>query len=282
MLSWKLGGLQHDHVMSRSRRKRLPDETFSTQIDALAQDGRGIARRDGKVVFIHGALPGEEVRFRYTALQRNHDQGQTLEVLSPSPDRVTPDCEHFGVCGGCCLQHLDSDRQLDVKQAWLLDSLARIGKVEPAEILEPLTGPVWGYRHKARLGVRYVTKKGRVLVGFREQNARYIADLQSCRVLHPRVGELLEALAALIQDLSIRERLPQIEVALGDTQAALSFRVLDIPSDQDRIKLADFGREHDIQIHLQLKGPDSITPLWPREPEPLAYHLPAPRPDIGV
>ena len=207
MLSCKRGNLQHDDLMSRSRRKRLPDEIFSAQIDALAQDGRGIARRDGKIVFIHGALPGEEVRFRYTALQRNHDQGQAVEVLSPSPDRVTPDCEHFGVCGGCCLQHLDSDRQLDVKQTWLLDNLTGIGKVEPAEILAPLTGPVWGYRHKARLGVRYVAKKGRVLVGFRERNGRYVADLRHCRVLHPRVGELLETLAALIQDLSIRERL---------------------------------------------------------------------------
>ncbi len=258
----------------RSRRRRLPSESFSAQIQALSHDGRGIAYRDGKRVLIHGALPGEEVLFNYTAVHKEGDQGQAVEVLNPSPDRVAPDCQHFGVCGGCCLQHLDSKRQIEVKQAWLLENLATVGKVEPDEILPPLTGPVWGYRQKARLGVRYVHKKGRVLVGFRERNGRYLADLQRCSVLHIRVGELLEPLAELIQGLSIRERLPQIEVALGDTQTALSFRVLDPPSDQDRIQLTEFAQQHDLQIYLQPQGPESTTPLWPREPEELSYELP--------
>jgi 23S rRNA (uracil1939-C5)-methyltransferase len=258
----------------RSRKQRLPTETFSAHVDALAHDGRGIARVGGKAVLLQDALPGEEVQFRYTARHNRYDEGATTEIHHPSPDRVAPRCPHFGLCGGCHLQHLDSARQIACKQTWLLDNLTRIGKVQPEEIFEPLTGPPWGYRRKARLGVKHVPKKGRVLVGFREHKSPYVADLTRCEVLHPRVGHLLTDLGFLVQSLSIYNRLPQIEVAVGDDAVvALSFRVLDPPTETDRAALIEFGRHHDIQIHLQPKGPDTTHRLWPEQAR-LSYRLP--------
>lgn len=255
------------------KNKSARTETAIARIDALAHDGRGIARIGGKAVLIHGALPDEEVSFTYTGRHNKHDEGQAEAIHRSSADRVAPGCAHFGICGGCNLQHLDTARQIVSKQDFLLDNLSRIGRVRPEQILEPLTGPYWGYRHKARLGVKYVRKKGRVLVGFRERNSRFLADLRRCEVLHPRVGGLLEALARLVEGLSIRERMPQIEVAVGDTVVALSFRVLDPPSSEDRTKLIAFGQERDIQIYLQPKGPETTYLLWPQS-EALHYRLP--------
>ena len=243
-------------------------------MDDLAHDGRGIAHVDGKAVFIEGALPGEDVRFHYTARHSTYDEGQIEAVITPSPDRLEPRCAHFGVCGGCSLQHLAAARQLAFKQHWLLDNLARIGKVQPGQVLEPLRGPSWGYRHKARLGVKQVIKKGRVLVGFRERHRSYLADLKRCEVLQPRIGSLLEALGQLIERLSIRDRLPQIEVAVGDEIAALSLRVLVPPSSEDQALLCDFGRQHDLYIYLQPEGPASTYRLWPEQAAPLSYRLP--------
>jgi 23S rRNA (uracil1939-C5)-methyltransferase len=243
-------------------------------VDDLAHDGRGIAHVDGKAVFIEGALPGEDVRFHYTARHSTYDEGQIEAVITPSPDRLEPRCAHFGVCGGCSLQHLAAARQLAFKQHWLLDNLARIGKVQPGQVLEPLRGPSWGYRHKARLGVKQVIKKGRVLVGFRERHRSYLADLKRCEVLQPRIGSLLEALGQLIERLSIRDRLPQIEVAVGDEIAALSLRVLVPPSSEDQALLCDFGRQHDLYIYLQPEGPASTYRLWPEQAAPLSYRLP--------
>ncbi len=253
---------------------RLPAETVAARVDDLAHDGRGIAHVDGKAVFIEGALPGEDVRFNYTARHSQYDEGQAEAVITLSPDRVEPRCAHFGVCGGCSLQHLAADRQLAVKQHWLLDNLARIGKVQPEQLLEPLRGPSWGYRHKARLGVRQVIKKGRVLVGFRERYRPYLADLKRCEVLQPRLGGLLEALGQLVGRLSIRDRLPQIEVAIGDEIAALSFRVLIPPSAEDQALLCDFGQQHNLYIYLQPKGPATTYLLWPERADPLSYRLP--------
>lgn len=257
----------------RRRRVRLPEGRFSARIDDLAHDGRGIAHPEGKAVFIYGALPDETVEFRYTGRHSQYDEGQAEAVLLSAGDRVEPRCAHFGLCGGCSLQHLAAERQIDYKQGWLLDNLARIGRVEPVEVLAPLTGPHWGYRHKARLGVKYVAGKGRVLVGFREREQPFIADLRRCEVLHPTIGGLLEALCELIGSLSIYNRLPQIEVAVGDRAVALSFRVLESPNEVDRIKLSEFGRSHDIQIWLQPKGPDTTQALWP-EHAVLDYQLP--------
>jgi 23S rRNA (uracil1939-C5)-methyltransferase len=258
----------------RPRKQRLPTETLPAHIDALAHDARGIAHLDGKAVFVQGALPGEDAEFRYSARRNSFDEGFATEIRQPSPDRVEPRCPHFDLCGGCSLQHLDPTRQIDYKQSWLLDNLSRIGKVQPEQIFEPLTGPHWGYRRKARLGVKHVPKKGRVLVGFRERKSPYIADLTRCEVLHPRVGGLLTELGTLIQGLSIHNRLPQIEVAIGDEAVALSFRVLDPPTDADRAALIEFGRRHDIQVYLQPKGPETTHRLWPDQAR-LSYRLPA-------
>ena len=254
-----------------SKKSRLPAEPFSVRIDDLTHEGQGVARRDGKAVFVDGALPGEEVRCVYTARRSRHDQARTVEILQAAPERVEPRCAHFGVCGGCALQHLQAESQLAVKQRGLLNSLTHIGKVEPIQVLEPLTGPLWGYRRRARLGVKYVAQKGRVLVGFRERHSPYIADLRRCEVLDARIGGLLEELAALIGGLSIRDRLPQIEVAGGDAQMGLNFRVLTPPTEADLAQLRRFGEQHGFALYLQPGGPDSVRELG--EGGALCYRL---------
>ena len=261
-------------AMTRSRRRARPPEYFTVRVDALAHDGRGIARLDGKAVLIHGALPGEDVRFQRTARHAGYDEGAVVEVSNPAPDRVEPRCPHFGICGGCSLQYLEGGKQIAVKQAWLLDNLSRIGKVRSERILEPLLGPLWGYRRRARLGVKDVPKKGRVLVGFRERASTYLADLRRCEILDPRLGGLLEELTQVVESLSIRQRLPQIEAAVGDAALALNFRVLAAPNDEDKTRLAAFGQRHDIQIYLQSKGPETTALLWPEQGR-LSYRLPA-------
>ncbi len=256
------------------KKPRLPSGTFFTHIDTLANDGRGVAYLEGKAVFIHGALPGEDVSFRYSARHKRFDEGQVEVVINPSPDRVEPHCPHFGLCGGCRLQHLNAEQQIIVKQGWLLDNLARIGKVEPDQILEPLTGPHWGYRHKARLGVKYVSQKSKVLVGFRERDSSYVADLQSCVVLHQRVGRHLAELGQLVHKLSLYQQIPQIEVAVGDKVVALNFRVLSPPNEEDKALLTAFGQTYDLHIYLQPKGPESVYRLWPTFETALSYRLP--------
>ena len=240
----------------------------------MSHDARGVTHIDGKTTFVDGALPGEEISFLYTHKSRKHDEGRLCEIFSASPDRVEPRCAHFEICGGCSLQHQAADKQILAKQQALLDNLKRIGKVTPARILDPLTGPVWGYRSKARLGVKYVKKKGRVLVGFREKRTPYLADIRRCEVLHPSVGERIAALAELIQGLQARERIAQIEVAVGDASSVLVFRNLDPLSATDCEALQDFAQATGLHIYLQPGGPDSIELLWP-ETSQLSYRLPA-------
>ncbi len=261
-------------VMGRSRRKKLPAEPMQAHIESLSQDGRGVTRVAEKTVFVHGALPGEEVEFRYTKSRRRYDEGVTTAVLRSAAQRVEPRCAHFARCGGCSLQHLSVEAQIEVKQRSLIDALLHIGGVEPARVLPPLQADRhWGYRRKARLGVRYVAKKGRVLVGFRERGSSFITDLSVCEVLHPKVGVLLPRLGVLIHGLSIRERIPQIEVAVGDTACVLVFRVLDPPSEADLDRLAGFAQEHSVAVYLQDQGPDSTRPLN-GVPAALSYRLP--------
>jgi 23S rRNA (uracil1939-C5)-methyltransferase len=260
-------------MMTSRRRSRLPAETFPAHVETLAQDGRGVAHVNGKVVFIHGALPGEDVSFKLTARHRGYDEGYAEQIVNPSPYRVQPGCPHFNVCGGCSLQYLDPDKQIAAKQDWLLENLSRIGKVKPEEVLEALRGPHWRYRRRARLGVKEVIRKGRVLVGFRERSSSYLADLHTCKVLDPKVGGLLEKLAQLVASLSIRNRLPQIEVAAGDVAVALSFRALTPPSAEDLAKLTAFGQCHNLWIYLQLTSSESTRSLWPEEAK-LSYRLP--------
>lgn len=258
---------------AKKRRALAELPPFVVRIEDLTHEGAGVARRDGKTVFVEGGLPGEEVECVYTARRGRRDEARAIRVLQAAPDRVEPRCAHFGLCGGCVLQHLDPDSQRNIKQRWLLDSLTHIGRIEPGRVLEPMAGPVWGYRRRARLGVKWVEKKGRVLVGFRERRGPYLADLHRCEVLDARVGGLLDDLARLVESLSVRERLPQIEVAGGDAAMALSFRVLSAPSERDLARLRAFGERCGTAIYLQPGGPDSARPLTDNAP-PLRYGLP--------
>ena len=257
-----------------SRKKPLPATPVEAEIESLTHDGRGLTHVDGKAVFVHGALPGERVRFRYTRLQKRHDEGTVTEVLRASPQRVTPRCPHFGVCGGCSLQHMEAAAQIDMKQDILKDVLSRIGKVAPEIWLPPLAAGHWGYRRKARLGAKWVQKKGRVLLGFRERSASFIADLSRCETLHPAVGERLSALSDLIQRLSIRDQIPQVEVAMGDGPCVLIFRVLTPPCAADLGLLQDFAAAEGLHLYLQEGGPETIRPL-PGQGVELGFDLPA-------
>jgi len=248
--------------MSRRRRK-LPKEPFEAQIEDLSHDGRGVATHLDKKVFIHGALPGEKVEARLTNRRRSYDEGETLAIIESSPDRVEPRCPYFGQCGGCSLQHLDPQKQIEAKHRALTQNLERIGKVKPEMFWEPLTGPQWGYRRKARLSVRYVHKKERVLVGFRERYGRFVADMRSCEVLDQRIAGQLESLAGLIYSMEARRAIPQIEVACGDADCALVFRHLEPLVDEDLAKLRAFAVESGIAVLLQPSGPASIHCLEP-------------------
>jgi 23S rRNA (uracil1939-C5)-methyltransferase len=254
-----------------SPRKVVSGIVETATVAALTHTGEGIVR-GGKAVFVAGALPGETVKFRRTRTHRQHDEAELVEVLTPAPERVPPRCPHFGVCGGCALQHLAPEAQLVAKETELRDNLERLGRVIPREWLPALRGPIWGYRRRARLGAKFVTKKGKVLVGFRERLTPFIADVQQCDVLAPPVGELVTPLADLIMTLSIRERLPQIEVAVADNAVALVLRVLDPPSESDREKLRAFGTAHGVRLYLQPAGLDSVHELGLSAP--LHYALP--------
>jgi 23S rRNA (uracil1939-C5)-methyltransferase len=259
--------------LAKKKRKPLPQDPVEVGIESLSHEGRGLAHVDGKVVFIHGALPGERVRFRYSRIQKSHDEGTAVEVLEASPLRAEPRCRHAPICGGCSLQHMDPAAQIRMKQETLEDVLERIGNVRPERWLGPLAAEHWGYRRKARLGVRFVAKKGRTLVGFRERGTSYIAELSRCEILHPAVGEKLEAIGALLDGLSIRDRVPQIEMAMGDGPCVLVFRVLDSPCDADLARLAAFGETEGLCIYLQEGGAETIRPL-PGQAVDLYYSLP--------
>ena len=215
---------------------------FVASITDLSHDGRGVARIDGKTVFVSGALLGEEVRLRIRKRHRHFDEAETLELLSRSPHRVEPRCAHFGQCGGCSLQHLDAEAQIEAKQRVLMDNFARIGKVEPESWLPPLTDQAWGYRRKGRLSVRAVAKKGRVLVGFREEsNPRFVADIVHCDVVHPALGEKIGLLGELVGGMDAAADIAQIEFAAGDDVIALVFRHLK-PLSEPRYRYVDCVR----------------------------------------
>ncbi len=257
----------------RIRRKRLPEPASDVSIESLAHDGRGVAHVDGKAVFIDGALPGEVVSFEYLATRRKFDEGRVTGLQQASPDRVEPKCQHFGMCGGCSLQHMEPGAQIMAKQQVLLDNLKHIGNTEPGEVLPPLTGPAWGYRTKARLGAKNVIKKGRVLVGFREKRSPFVADLSRCEVLHPAVGTHLHELAELIEQLDAKSRIPQIEVAVAASVTALVFRHLDPLTASDLQRLKQFATDTGIHVYLQAGGPESVSPFWP-EQSILSYPIP--------
>ncbi len=254
--------------------KRISAAPEEADVVDLSHEADGVVRIDGKAVFVAGALPGERVVLRRVRRHRNFDEAVLESVLVASPDRVAAPCPHYGTCGGCALQHLEPAAQLAFKQSQLLENLARLGDVEPARLLEPLTGPVWGYRRRARLGIKYVTRKGRVVVGFRERAAPYVADLHECRILAPPLDRLIDPLAELVGGLSIAARLPQAEVAAADNGCAVVLRVLDPPTAADLDRLRDFERSQGVRLYLQPGGPATVAPLTPGH-APLHYRLDA-------
>ncbi len=279
-------------AMRRNRQKAFknPAENPILQavIESLDQEGRGVARVDGKTIFIDGALPNERVTYQSQHIKSTYEVANTISVIKQSNQRVTPKCPHFGLCGGCKLQHLDINAQVAAKQRLLENDLWHIGKVKPENMLPPLYGPTWGYRHKARLSVKYVEKKQRVLVGFNEKGTRFVADMNSCEVLVPEVSALIIPLQQMIEQLSIRDRLPQIELAVGegskDTRESASvivliFRIMDALTIDDENLFKAFADKHHVQVWTQTKGPDTIKPFWPlstvQSPIPqLQYSLP--------
>ena len=250
------------------------EQTEWLQIDSLDLDARGVARSaSGKVVFVDDALPGERVQARIARSKRNWEQGRAIAWDRPASSRVEPRCPHFGVCGGCSMQHVDGSAQIAFKQRVLEDDLWHLSRLRPQTLLRPIAGPGWGYRTRARLTVRVVPKKGGVLVGFHERRSSYVADMRSCAVLPSRVSDLLLPLRQLVAGLSQPERIPQIELAMGDTVVALVLRHLEPLTDADGQRLRQFAAQHAVQWWLQPKGPDSVALLDP-DSEELAYALP--------
>jgi 23S rRNA (uracil1939-C5)-methyltransferase len=241
-------------------------------IESIDHEGQGIARNEGKTVFVEGALAGERVEVRITRSKPSFDKAVVERVVTASPFRVQPACPHFGVCGGCSMQHLDPRAQLAAKQRVLEDNLQHIGKVRPELVYPAIEGPHWGYRHRARISVRYVTKKESVLVGFHERKSSFVADMRECHVLPPHVSALLMPLRALIGSMSLRDRLPQIEYAEGDGLPMLVLRHMEPLPEADIAALRAFAAEHHVQWYLQPKGPDTVQPL-PGEAHTLGYRL---------
>ena len=254
--------------------KRLQLAAEEADIVDLTHEAAGVAKIDGKTVFVADSLPGERVRLRRTHRQRKVDYAVTEQVLRASADRVEPQCPHFGLCGGCALQHMAPAAQLAFKQSQLLENLARLGGVQAGRVLEPLAGPIWNYRRRARLGIKLVPRKGKVLVGFRERESPYVADLHECQVLVEPVGALMAPLGRLVETLTIAARVPQAEVAVSDETVALVLRVLDPPSPADLDRLAAFESEHGVRFYLQTGGPETVAPLAASAGPALQYRLP--------
>jgi 23S rRNA (uracil1939-C5)-methyltransferase len=248
-------------------------------VASLDQEGRGLARVDGKAIFIEGALPGEVVSITTLKRKPSYEIARADAVLKANAARVDPRCPHFGVCGGCSMQHFDAGAQVAAKQRTLEDALWHIGRVRAGQVLPPIHGPAWGYRHRARLSVRHVAKKGGVLVGFHERKSSFVADMTSCAVLPPKISALLPALRSLVGELTVRDRLPQIELAVGDATAragaahVLVLRILAPLSAADEQRLRGFADRHAVQFYLQTGGPETAVPFHPRE-ACLAYALP--------
>ena len=260
-------------MAKRRRRQRLPQGTAEIEIESLSHEGRGVGHLDGKVVFVDFALPGERVEFKYSKQSKKFDEGRAVNIIKASDDRIKPICEHFTICGGCSMQHLSNEKQISVKQDALMDMFKHMAQTQPQNILPPLRGPVDHYRQKARLGVKYVEKKGKVLVGFREKGSAFLADLHSCQVLHESVGDRLTALSDLIITMDAKSTIPQIEVAIDDAKTVLVFRHLEPLTDSDRAALTEFAQQYDFQIMLQSGGPDTVVALWPENPPLLSYKL---------
>ncbi len=246
----------------------------AARVESLDHEGRGVAHVDGKAVFIEGALPRELVQYQPSRKKKNFETAKLLKILHASSDRIAPQCNFYEICGGCVMQHVDPALQVAAKQRVLEDNLARIGKVTPERILPPIYAAQWQYRHRARLSVNYVAKKGGVLVGFREKKSSYVADMHSCEVLAGGVGRMIDPLREVLSTLDMRDRIPQIEVAVGETVTALVLRLLEPLTASDEVKLKTFADVHNIQWWVQVKGPDTAVPWYPLDAPVLTYLLP--------
>lgn len=264
---------------NRQRINRLSPAARASQaprvatIESLDQEGRGVTHVDGKVIFIEGALPFEQIKFASYHVKATYEVATTLEVLKPSSQRVTPQCAYFGVCGGCAMQHLEFSAQVAAKQRMLEDDLWHIGRVKAEKVLPPIQGTPWHYRHKARLRVRYVEKKGGVLVGFNEKASSYVTFMDSCQVLPKPLSDLIVPLKQLIAQLSVKQSLPQIEVAVGEDTTVLVLRILEALEPEDLPHLQAFEQSHGVQLWTQTKGPDTVKALFAHD-EGLHYSLP--------
>nr|WP_284502924.1 23S rRNA (uracil(1939)-C(5))-methyltransferase RlmD [Caballeronia sp. AZ10_KS36] len=290
MLSRQSGSTQVSEAARKNPHRRraapaksvTPDPSFvapEIEIDALDMDARGVGRtvnedgEPGKVIFVEGALPGERVSYSSYRKKPSFEQAQVVKVLREAVIRTKPKCQFFGTCGGCSMQHLDVRAQIAVKQRVLEDNLQHLAKLRAETMFRPIHGPSWGYRYRARLTVRHVEKKGGVLVGFHERKSSYVADMTSCEVLPPHVSAMLVPLRHLVAGLSIRDRMPQIELAVGSDVTALVLRILEPLTEADEALLRAFADEHNVQFWLQPKGPDTVYPFYPLGRE-LAYTLP--------
>jgi 23S rRNA (uracil1939-C5)-methyltransferase len=242
-------------------------------IESLDQEGRGVAHVEGKTIFINGALPGEKVNYQSHRRKKSYEVADAVDILQPSNLRTTPKCPHFGKCGGCAMQHLEFSAQVAAKQRLLEADLWHIGKVKPESMLPAIYGPAWGYRHKARLRVRHVPKKGGVLVGFNEKASSFVAHMDSCEVLPPHLSALIVPLQLLVAKLSIIDRLPQIEVAVGEHATVLVLRILEPLQPADEPLLREFADRHGVQVWTQSKGPDTVMPFHPKNGPGLSYTL---------
>jgi 23S rRNA (uracil1939-C5)-methyltransferase len=248
--------------------------TNRVTVESLDQEGRGIAHADGKVIFIEGALTGEEVSYASYRKKPAFELAQMTTLHRAASIRVEPKCVHYGVCGGCSMQHLDARVQVAVKQRILEDSLARIGKVKPENIMPAIYGQSWGYRERARISAKYVIKKKKMLVGFHERRSSYVADMQSCEILAPKIAGLIKPLADLFEGLTIRDQLPQVEVAVGEHVDVLVLRIMAPLSVDDEAALRVFADLHKVQFWLQTKGPETVKPFYPLDAPALSYSLP--------
>ncbi len=254
------------------------NQQLEVVIESVDFEGKGIARVEGKTVFVDGALAGEKVRIEIVRRKPSFDKAKIIEVLEASSERITPECPNYGMCGGCSMQHISFEEQIRVKQQVLIDNLTYIGKVGAEEIIPPLKGVPWGYRHRGRLSARYVMKKGGALVGFREKSGAYVADMHECKVLPVHVSNLIDPLRELVGALSIKDRIPQIEVAVGVQVTILLFRNMEALSADDGALLKQFADKYTLadnvlQIWLQPKGPDSCYPFYPLEAPKLSYEI---------
>lgn len=244
------------------------------RIESLDHEGHGVAHVEGKTIFIDGALPFETVTYNSYRKKPAFENAQALQIHNESFMRTKPQCPHFGVCGGCSLQHMEFTAQVAAKQRVLEDNLQRIGSVKPETLLPAIYGPQWGYRHRARLSVRYVAKKGGVLVGFHEKRSSFIADMTECHVLPKSMSDQLVPLRELVGKLSIVDRMPQIELAIGENITVLVFRNMEAINEQDEAHFRAYADQWGVQIWLQPKGPDTAYPLYPLDAPALTYQMP--------